>query len=68
MGAKRRGATGGRSGEKRGRREIAAELCAALGDAALRERAAAAWAGGEPLRHGTGPRVSRLSARCRAAR
>lgn len=51
MGAKRRGATGGRSGEKRGRREIAAELCAALGDTALRERAAAAWAGGEPLRH-----------------
>ncbi|XP_031470764.1 prolyl 3-hydroxylase OGFOD1 [Phasianus colchicus] len=51
MGAKRRGAAGGRSGEKRGRREVAAELCAALGDAALRERAAAAWAGGEPLRH-----------------
>uniref|UniRef100_A0A8C9F3F2 Prolyl 4-hydroxylase alpha subunit domain-containing protein n=1 Tax=Pavo cristatus TaxID=9049 RepID=A0A8C9F3F2_PAVCR len=51
MGAKRRGAAGGRSGEKRGRREVAAELCAALGDAALREQAAAAWAGGEPLRH-----------------
>ncbi|OXB57890.1 hypothetical protein ASZ78_009496 [Callipepla squamata] len=51
MGAKRRGAAGGRGGEKRGRRDVAAELCAALGDAALRERAAAAWAGGEPLRH-----------------
>ncbi|XP_066860783.1 prolyl 3-hydroxylase OGFOD1 [Anser cygnoides] len=52
MGAKRRGAAAAAAGggEKRGRRAASAELCAALGDAALRERAAAAWARGEPLR------------------
>ncbi|XP_075289899.1 prolyl 3-hydroxylase OGFOD1 [Opisthocomus hoazin] len=51
MGAKRRGAAPPPPGKKRGKREACAELCAALGDAALRERAAAAWRGGEPLRH-----------------
>ncbi|XP_075017320.1 prolyl 3-hydroxylase OGFOD1 [Calonectris borealis] len=50
MGAKRRGAAAP-PGKKRGKREARAELCAALRDAALRERAAAAWGRGEPLRH-----------------
>ncbi|KAM9626130.1 prolyl 3-hydroxylase OGFOD1 isoform 2-T2 [Morphnus guianensis] len=50
MGAKRRGAAAA-AGPKRGKREARAELCAALRDAALRERAAAAWGRGEPLRH-----------------
>lgn len=53
MGAKRRGAAAAAAGPKRGKREARAELCAALRDAALRERAAAAWGRGEPLRHGT---------------
>ncbi|XP_069724792.1 prolyl 3-hydroxylase OGFOD1 isoform X1 [Phaenicophaeus curvirostris] len=51
MGAKRRRAAAAAAGPKRGKREARAELSAALGDAALRERAAAAWGGGEPLRH-----------------
>ncbi|KAM6057690.1 prolyl 3-hydroxylase OGFOD1 [Chlamydotis macqueenii] len=51
MGAKRRGAAAPSPGKKRGKREARAELCAALRDAALRERAAAAWDRGEPLRH-----------------
>ncbi|XP_072727970.1 prolyl 3-hydroxylase OGFOD1 [Ciconia boyciana] len=50
MGAKRRGAAAP-PGKKRGKREARAELCAALRDAALLERAAAAWGRGEPLRH-----------------
>ncbi|XP_027571866.1 prolyl 3-hydroxylase OGFOD1 isoform X1 [Pipra filicauda] len=50
MAAKRRGA-GAPPGAKRGKREARAELCAALGDAALRERAGAAWARGERLQH-----------------
>ncbi|XP_055582236.1 prolyl 3-hydroxylase OGFOD1 [Falco cherrug] len=53
MGAKRRGAAALPPGKKRGKREARAELCAALRDAALRERAAAAWGCGEPLRHET---------------
>ncbi|CAM9447237.1 unnamed protein product [Bubo scandiacus] len=51
MAAKRRGATAPSPGKKRGKREARADLCAALRDAALRERAAAAWGRGEPLRH-----------------
>ncbi|XP_005526486.1 PREDICTED: prolyl 3-hydroxylase OGFOD1 [Pseudopodoces humilis] len=50
MATKRHGAVA-LAAEKRGRRETRAELCAALGDAALRERAGAAWARGERLRH-----------------
>ncbi|XP_064526717.1 prolyl 3-hydroxylase OGFOD1 isoform X2 [Pseudopipra pipra] len=50
MAAKRRGA-GAPPGAKRGKREARAELCAALGDAALRERAGAAWARGARLQH-----------------
>ncbi|KAK4814146.1 hypothetical protein QYF61_009065 [Mycteria americana] len=50
MGAKRRGAAAP-PGKKRGKREARAELCAALRDAPLLERAAAAWGRGEPLRH-----------------
>ncbi|XP_040471746.1 prolyl 3-hydroxylase OGFOD1 [Falco naumanni] len=53
MGAKRRGAAALPPGKKREKREARAELCAALRDAALRERAAAAWGCGEPLRHET---------------
>ncbi|XP_014812871.1 PREDICTED: prolyl 3-hydroxylase OGFOD1 isoform X1 [Calidris pugnax] len=51
MSTKRRRASPVAAGKKRGKREPPAELCAALRDAALRERAAAAWGGGEPLRH-----------------
>ncbi|XP_050760156.1 prolyl 3-hydroxylase OGFOD1 [Gymnogyps californianus] len=51
MGAKRRGAAAPPPGKKRGKREARAQLCTALRDAALRERAAAAWGRGEPLRH-----------------
>uniref|UniRef100_A0A8C3JBI9 2-oxoglutarate and iron dependent oxygenase domain containing 1 n=1 Tax=Calidris pygmaea TaxID=425635 RepID=A0A8C3JBI9_9CHAR len=51
MSTKRRRASPVAAGKKRGKREAPAELCAALRDAALRERAAAAWGGGEPLRH-----------------
>uniref|UniRef100_A0A8C3UYD4 Prolyl 3-hydroxylase OGFOD1 n=1 Tax=Catharus ustulatus TaxID=91951 RepID=A0A8C3UYD4_CATUS len=50
MATKRHGAAAP-AAAKRGRREAHAELCAALGDAALRERAGAAWARGERLRH-----------------
>ncbi|RLW01164.1 hypothetical protein DV515_00008205 [Chloebia gouldiae] len=50
MAAKRHGAAAP-AAAKRGRREARAELSAALGDAALRERAGAAWARGERLRH-----------------
>ncbi|KAM9268859.1 LOW QUALITY PROTEIN: prolyl 3-hydroxylase OGFOD1 [Cariama cristata] len=51
MGAKRRGGAAP-PGKKRGKREVGAELCAALRDAALRERAAAAWGRGAPLHPG----------------
>ncbi|XP_053808469.1 prolyl 3-hydroxylase OGFOD1 [Vidua macroura] len=50
MATKRHGAAAP-AAAKRGRREARAELCAALGDAALRERVGAAWARGERLRH-----------------
>nr|XP_041574574.1 prolyl 3-hydroxylase OGFOD1 isoform X1 [Taeniopygia guttata] len=49
MAAKRHGAAAP-AAAKRGRRETRAELSAALGDAALRERAGAAWTRGERLR------------------
>ncbi|XP_072790681.1 prolyl 3-hydroxylase OGFOD1 isoform X1 [Taeniopygia guttata] len=52
MAAKRHGAAAP-AAAKRGRRETRAELSAALGDAALRERAGAAWTRGERLRLGT---------------
>ncbi|KAM9374044.1 prolyl 3-hydroxylase OGFOD1 [Phaethornis superciliosus] len=53
MATKRRGAEAAAAAgrKKRGKREVRAELCAALRDTELRERAAEAWGRGEPLRY-----------------
>ncbi|XP_068022691.1 prolyl 3-hydroxylase OGFOD1 isoform X2 [Melanerpes formicivorus] len=52
MGAKRRGVSAApAAGKKRGKRDVCAELCAALSDPALKERATEAWERGESLHH-----------------